>query len=56
MANGKSQVWVSVLAGIAVLFGIVALVAGAWMFAPLIVIGLIALVVLRSRKQTPPVS
>ena len=43
--------WVRIVAVLAVIFGIVGLVAGAWMFAPLIIAGIIGLVA--ARRRTP---
>ena len=42
--------WAKIAAVLAIVFGIIGLIVGAWMFAPLLLIGIIALFAVRTRK------
>ena len=45
MATAKPT-WLKVVIALAIVFGIVGVIAGAWMFAPLIIIGVVLLIML----------
>ena len=53
MATSKPT-WLKVVIGLAIVFGIVGVVAGGWMFAPLILIGIVLLVLMPKMGGVPP--
>jgi hypothetical protein len=50
---GMTPNWVRILAILALVAGVIGIIAGAWLFAPILILGLIALV-LPMRKTPPP--
>jgi hypothetical protein len=55
MATGKPG-WLKAVIALAIVFGIIGVVAGGWMFAPLIIIGIVLLVLMPKLGGVPPTS
>jgi hypothetical protein len=53
MATGKPA-WLKIVIALAIVFGIVGIIAGAWMFAPLILIAIVLLVLMPKLGGVPP--
>jgi hypothetical protein len=53
MATGKPT-WLKIVIGLAIIFGFVGIIAGGWMFAPLILIGIVLLVLMPKLGGVPP--
>jgi hypothetical protein len=49
---GITPNWVRILAVIALICGIIGIIVGAWLFAPILIIGLVLLVI--TMRRTPP--
>lgn len=46
--------WFEALIPLAILFGVVAIIAGFWMYTPIVLIAIVVLVILRLRHGAPP--
>lgn len=50
----RSSRWLEALIPLAIIFAIVAIVAGFWMYTPIVLVAVLVLVILRLRHGTPP--
>ena len=53
MAAAKPA-WLKVVIGLAIVFGLIGVVAGGWMFAPLILVGIVLLLLMPRLRGVPP--